>query len=163
MHQKKDWKTFCKFAHRLILEEPSLEGLLACGTDGEKALIDGFAKNFRFAIFLRCFIHFKDNIKRELNARGFQNANKQLLIDEIFGKVVENVKHCGLVDCSSEKEFDEKLHSLEAEWKKREATDCKASSEKNTFYEWFCRQKVYSVRLYNTVLFRFISLVDDRT
>ena len=43
-----------------------LDALLACGTDGEKTLIDGFQRNFRFATFLHCFIHFKGNIKTEL-------------------------------------------------------------------------------------------------
>ena len=37
MHQHKDWKTYSKFAHTLIAEKPQLEGILACGTDGEKA------------------------------------------------------------------------------------------------------------------------------
>ena len=40
-----------------------LDALLACRTDGEKVLIDGFQRNFQFASFLRCVIHFKGNIK----------------------------------------------------------------------------------------------------
>ena len=66
MHQCKDWKTYSKFAHLIKSESPVLKRILACGTDREKALIDGFKRNFHFATFLRCFIHFKDNIKREL-------------------------------------------------------------------------------------------------
>ena len=46
MHQSKDWKTYSKFAHRLVLENPSLESVLACGTDGEKAIFDRFQKKF---------------------------------------------------------------------------------------------------------------------
>ncbi len=65
MHQKKDWKTYFHFGHSLLAENQDLEGILACGTDGEKALIDGLKKSFRFAVFLRCFLHMKDNIKRE--------------------------------------------------------------------------------------------------
>ena len=37
MHQRKDWKTYSRFANSLIAECPDLEGVLACGTDGEKA------------------------------------------------------------------------------------------------------------------------------
>ena len=69
MHQRKDWKTYSKFALSLTTAKPELEGILACGTDGEKALIEGFQRNQRFAVFLRCFLHFKDNIKRELTER----------------------------------------------------------------------------------------------
>lgn len=43
-----------------------LEEMSACGTEGKKALIDGLKRNFRLAIFLRCFGHFKDNVQREL-------------------------------------------------------------------------------------------------
>ena len=46
-----------------------LDALLACGTDGERALIDEYQRNFRFAKCLRCFIHFKGNIKTELKNR----------------------------------------------------------------------------------------------
>ena len=68
MHQHKDWKTYSRFANSLIAEKMELDALLACGTDGEKALIDEFQRNFRFATFLRCFIHFKGNIKTELKS-----------------------------------------------------------------------------------------------
>ena len=40
MHQHKDWKTYSRFANSLIAEKMELDALLACGTDGEKALID---------------------------------------------------------------------------------------------------------------------------
>ena len=59
MHQHKDWKTHSRFANSLISEKMGLDALLACETDGEKRLIDGFQRNFLFATFLRCFIHFK--------------------------------------------------------------------------------------------------------
>eukprot|EP00794_Sanderia_malayensis_P006409 gene6409-7140_t len=59
MHQRKDWRTYSRFAHRIVLENPALEAIIACGTDGEKAIMDGCKRNFPFAIFLRCFIHFK--------------------------------------------------------------------------------------------------------
>ena len=40
MHQRKDWKTHSAFSNSLIAEKMELDALLACGTDGEKALID---------------------------------------------------------------------------------------------------------------------------
>ena len=128
MHQHKDWKTFSKFAHTLITARPELEGILTCGTDGEKALIDGFKRNFRYAVFLRCFIHFKDNIKRELSSRGFSSDKRKLFMAEIFGAQDGPRKYCGLVDRDSEDDFDDMLTTMQVEWEKRE-DNCKDNSQ----------------------------------
>ena len=144
MHQRKDWKTFSKFAHSLTMAKPELEGVLACGTDGEKALIDGFKRHMRFAIFLRCFLHFKDNIKRELTDRGITGDAKEQFISEIFGTQEGSVKYYGLVDCDSENEFDSKLDMLKQEWEEREATHG-SKLKKQTFFEWFQCEKVRNV------------------
>jgi len=135
MHQRKDWKTYSKFAHLIKSESPVLEGILACGTDGEKALIDVFKRNFQFATFLRCFIHFKDNIKRELGNRGFQSGDKQKFLEEIFGRQKETVKFFGLVDSDSDDKFDVRLASLKESWMERETK--LGCSLPITFYEWF--------------------------
>ena len=140
MHQCKDWKTYSKFAHLITSESPILEGILACGTDGEKALIDGFRRNFRFVTFLRCFIHFKDNIKRELGDRGFQSGEKQQFLEEIFGRQEGTVRFFGLVDSDSEDEFDARLESLKDSWMERETQ--LGCSREITFYEWFKNEKV---------------------
>lgn len=140
MHQHKDWRTYSKFAYLLTSESPVLEGILACGTDGEKALIDGFKRNFRFATFLRCFIHFKDNIKRELSDRGFNAGEKQQFLEEIFGRRDGTVKFLGLVDSDSEDEFDAKLESLKETWMERE--NQLGSGREITFFEWFKKEKV---------------------
>ena len=63
VNQHKDWKTYSRSENSLIAEKMELDALLACETDGEKALFDGFQQNFQFATFLRCFIYFKRNIK----------------------------------------------------------------------------------------------------
>ncbi len=88
IHQRKDWQTYSRFAHNLRTENPILDAILACGTDGEQALIDGFKRNFRYAVFLRCFIHFKDNVEREMSKRGIAAGNKQLILEGIFGEKV---------------------------------------------------------------------------
>ena len=67
MHQK---KVLFHISYNIVRENESLASMLAIGTDGEKTLVDGFRKNFRFSIFLRCFIHFCGNIKAELSNRG---------------------------------------------------------------------------------------------
>jgi hypothetical protein len=141
MHQRKDWQTFSKFAHSLKTARPDLEGILACGTDGEKALIDGFKRNLRFALFLRCFIHFKDNVKRELTDRGISPEAKAQYLTEIFGKQEGTSKYTGLVDSNSAEQFESRLEGLKSEWEERE-TVCGNKSKKQTFFEWFTSEKV---------------------
>ena len=142
MHQRKDWKTYARFANSLTTECPELEGVLACGTDGEKALIDGLKRNFRFSLFLRCFIHFKDNVKRQLSERGMPSEIQSKFLNEIFGKQYENIKYAGLVDCDTEDEFDNKLMALQNEWEARENESRGMLKKTTTFYEWFVKEKV---------------------
>ena len=52
LHQKKDWKTYSRFANCLITEMPEIAALIACGTDGEKAIIDGFKEMRPMLYFL---------------------------------------------------------------------------------------------------------------
>ena len=142
MHQHKDWKAYSRFANLLTTECPELEGILACGTDGERALIDGFKRNFRLAVFLRCFSHFKDNIKRELKTRGFSTNAIQAFIAEIFGKQEENIKYQGLVVCDTMEEFESKLAGLQNRWNEREVEHGQSNEGASSFYTWFSKEKV---------------------
>ena len=117
-------------------------GVLACGRDGERALIDGFKCNFRLAVFLRCFSHFKDNIKRELEIRGFSTSAIQAFIAEIFGKQEENIKYQGLVDCDTMEEFESKLAGLQNRWNEREVEHGQSNEGACSFHTWFCKEKV---------------------
>ena len=110
---------------------------MACATDGEKAIVDGFKRNVPYATFLRCFIHYKKNIEEHLENRRFGKELKKLFLDEIFGLQNSDKKLCGLVDCSSEEEFDQKLSTLESVWNAREDN----VSEKS-FHKWFITEKV---------------------
>ena len=71
---------------------PEIAALIACGTDGEKAIIDVFQRNASYAIFLRCFIHCKRNIEEHLKKCGFSAESKQLFLEEIFGKQENTIK-----------------------------------------------------------------------
>ena len=55
LHQNSERKTFSKFSHCLITEQPSLPDIQAHGSDGQKALTDLFKRNFQFTFGLRCF------------------------------------------------------------------------------------------------------------
>ena len=45
---------------------PSLRNLTAFGTDGELALVEACHSQFRSAVHLRCWLHFKDNPRNKL-------------------------------------------------------------------------------------------------
>lgn len=142
IHQHKDWKTYARFGNFLTTECSELEGLLACGTDGEKALINGLKRNFRFALFLRCFVHFRDNLRRELKKRGLTTNTIEEFITEIFGKQQGSTMYQGLVDCNSEEEFDAKLDGLKEKWDEQENECGRSNNDGLSFYEWFRKEKV---------------------
>ena len=54
---------------------------------------DGFKGNFQFALGLRCFIHFKKNIEKELSERKFNGLSKNDFLVEIFGKKEGELKY----------------------------------------------------------------------
>ena len=122
---------------------PEIVALIACGTNGEKAIINDFQRNAPYAIFLGCFIHYKKNIEEHLKKCGFSAKSKQLFLEEMFGKQENMINFCGLVDCSSDGDFDEKLKTLKLVWDAREL----AVSEKPIFHEWFITEKVDSFSL----------------
>ena len=111
MHQHKDWKTYSIFANSL---------------------------NFRFATFLRCFIHFTGNIKTELKNRNISSTQQKLYMQEIFGKQEGTTKFYGLVDSESTQEFDQKLEGLKNDWNNRESGITNISF----FFDWFKQEKV---------------------
>ena len=137
MHRKKDWKTYSRFANCLVTEKPEISALLARRTDGDKVVVNGFKKNVPDVIFLRCFIHYKKNIEEHLENRGFGKELKKLFLDEIFGVQNSDKKFCGLVDCSSEEKFEQKLSALESVWNARED-----NVSEQCFHKWFITEKV---------------------
>ena len=108
---------------QLIGLRPSLEGLHAFGTDGEKALADGFAHEFRYAIHLTCFNHFRRNIKQQLQERGFPSHAIVEIIDDVMGCQKGSVFCEGLVDCRNHEEFQQKLLMLKERWGQFEDQD----------------------------------------
>ena len=133
VHYRKTFSTYVFFAASLIGLRPELEGIRAFGTDGEKALADGFAHAFHYAIHLTCFVHFRRNIKQQLHERGFSSDAIAEIIDDVMGCKNGDVFCEGLVDCSSHREFQQKLAVLKERWEKFDGDE---------FYEWFCEHKV---------------------
>ena len=113
--------SICKlFSNR----KAEISALLACGTNGEKATVDGFKINVPYATFLRCFIQYKKNIDEHLENRGFGKELRKLLLDEIFGLQNSDKKLCGLVYFFSEEEFLTKSYLYGSQFGMQEKIMC---------------------------------------
>jgi hypothetical protein len=65
IHYRKYYTTYHYFASTIVGEEPSLSGLLAFGTDGERNLYKSWETVFTKADHLRCTNHSKRNVDRK--------------------------------------------------------------------------------------------------
>ena len=84
IHQQTDFASFNYFAATLISHNKKLRSTLCFGTDGDKALVEGFAHNFPYALQLRCFIHFKKNVQEKLRTSGFPSSvSDKVLADRL--------------------------------------------------------------------------------
>ena len=132
VHYRKTFHTYLFFATTLVGLRPDLEGIRAFGTDGEKALADGFAHVFRYAIHLTCFNHFRRNLKQKLQEDGFSTTAISEIVDDVMGCRKGSVFCEGLVDSNNQEEFQQKLVMLKERWEK-------FGGER--FYDWFCEHK----------------------
>ena len=80
IHYRKTFHTCLFFAYTLVGLRRELQALQAFGTDSEKALADAFSREFRYAIHLTCFIHCRQNIKRELQELDFSETARMEIL-----------------------------------------------------------------------------------
>ena len=120
VHQRKNFSAFNYFASTLVGFKKKLQEVQAFGTDGDPALIEALAHNFRSVKQLRCFIHLKKNIAEKLRDRRIPSREAQELIADIFGKRSGNTCQQGLVDSENGDDFDARFKSCEEVWLTRE-------------------------------------------
>lgn len=144
VHQRMQFSTFNYFASTLIGSNKMLRNVLAFGTDGDKNLTEALGHNFPFALQLRCFLHFKRNVKEKLHDLGIPKNVSQEFLDDIFGKCDGSSKVEGLVDSSSVQNFDQQLEALEDPWNARELPYSSQAGPK--FYDYFVRFQADVVR-----------------
>ena len=123
-------KQFCTCHHlfsTLIGLQPTVRGIEAVGTDGEKALVEAWSQNFPHASQVRCFRHLQQNVEQHLRENQFPSGVVKEYIQDIFGWcdsegivhegiVHEGIVHEGLVDCCSADDFNSKLHLIKEKW-----------------------------------------------
>ena len=87
VHQHMQFSTFNYFASTLISYNKLLWNVLAFRTDGDKNLTKALGHNFPFVLQLRCFLHFKKNVKEKLCELVIPNHVSQEFLDDILGSV----------------------------------------------------------------------------
>lgn len=144
IHQQTDFASFNYFAATLVSSNKQLRNTLCFGTDGDKSLVEAFAHNFPYAMQLRCFIHFKKNVQEKLRSLGFPSSVADEVLGDIFGKHTGSVYKEGLVDCTTEEEFETKLQDLKKIWDEYEQPFSPASGA--SFHTFFTRYQANVVK-----------------
>ena len=117
IHTNKSFESYFTLPSTLIRLRPSYTSLKAFGTDGELNVYSAFKSCFSKAQHLLCWIHAKENIENKLSK--LQVKDKNIYMEEIFGKTSGNITLKGLLDCFEENEFLSEWKNLEEKWKKR--------------------------------------------
>ena len=83
----------------------------------------------------------RNNISRKLKSLGISDNATSEFIRDIFGakRLGPRSVEYGLVDATSEDEFDTELRHYEIIWNEREIEDRKTDSP--LFYKWFAKEK----------------------
>ena len=84
IHKVMNFQAYHFFASQLVNLCPDFASLKCFGTDGEKALYQAFSSVFPQAIHLRCFNHFKANIKDKLKDLHFEQHSLHSIIADIW-------------------------------------------------------------------------------
>ena len=140
IHQTKTLSPFHLFASTLISLNGKTAEIKAFGSDGEPELIKAFSLAFRDAVQLRCFSHFRQNIKDKVREIGMHESATKTILDDIFGRQIGSHFEEGLVDAEEEKTFWSMLDSLEIEWSNLER-GCYLQKTVPSFFNWFKRYK----------------------
>jgi len=86
LSQTKTTESYMYFFGKLGALNRDIRNILAFGTDGEEALIEGMKSTMPHAVQLRCFGHFRDNCKMKLRKCNVPDTVQQTFLDDLFGK-----------------------------------------------------------------------------
>ena len=141
IHQRKLPSSYSYLASTCTSLRPALREILFIGTDDEKAIYNGVSTFFPGSKNIQCFRHMRNNISRKLKSLGVSDNATSEFIRDIFGAKRPSPRSIeyGLVDATSEDEFDTELRHYEIIWNEREIEDRKTDSP--LFYKWFAKEK----------------------
>ena len=139
VHHKKEASSYYELSSAMVKLNADCQNVLVYGTDGEKALADGFGRPLPYARHLLCDIHMKDNILSKLSELGIKGKTSQPIVRDIFGKDVGTNRIPGLIDVTDAVEFDTSV-----EWLKEKWISMHAQGEK--FVDYFLKHKADAIR-----------------
>ena len=121
--------------------ESRVADIIAIGTDGETAIVQALKATLHGnTIYLRCFLHMKENIKRKLTEFLIPEHISQEIIKDLFGiqQGTDYIK--GAVDLLTTTEFDIHLQELKIKWDQLEYSV--HPDQQPLFYEWFVKNEL---------------------
>lgn len=139
LHHRKEAGSYYELAPIMVNLHAPTQNVLVYGTDGEKALSEGFGRPLPFALHLMCDIHMKDNIDSKLSELGIRAPVDEEYRVDIFGQNLGSIRRPGLIDASNPAEFDAKMESLSEEWKRRH-------TQGERFLKYFTKYKAEAIK-----------------
>ena len=98
VHHKKELSSYYELSSTMIKLNAKTQNVLAYGTDGEKALGEGFGRPLPYARHLLCDLHMKDNIVSKMNELGIRGKQSEVILSDIFGRDIGCKRVPGLID-----------------------------------------------------------------
>ena len=111
---RKTQETFQRFATEIALVE-GIENIKFVGSDLDSAIYNGFLSVFKSAKNF-CVWHLKKRDEAKLREMKASATATRLVLKDIYGATLQNVKFDGLVDCTDAEEFDAILFSNKCSW-----------------------------------------------
>ena len=123
VHTEQNYESYFSFFSTLLKLEPGLINIIAIGTDGEKAIVKALKAVFPDkVIYLRCFIHMKDNIRRKLTEFLLPENVREGMVKDLFGFQQGSIYIQGVLDATSSADFDERLLNVQIKWNEIESS-----------------------------------------
>ena len=116
IHQDRKYGTYYYFASEIRKIRPSLQNLVATGTDGEEALSSAFLSVFPNCVHLQCSLHKQENLIRKLHELKVDEVKAKQILSDVFGSWIDNTYFEGLIDSADYKDFMEKVEMLQTKW-----------------------------------------------
>ena len=116
IHHKKEPSSYYELSSTMIKLNSKTQNVLVYGTDGEKALGEGFGRPLPYAQHLLCDLHMKDNIMSKMNGLGIRGKAADTILSDIFGKDIGSKRVPGLIDSESQTEFETNMGRITEGW-----------------------------------------------
>ena len=143
VHQRMEFASFNYFGSTLVGFNKKLRNLRVFGTDGQASMVEAFSHCFPNALHLRCFLHFRKNIKEKMKEYGIPSHVSDEFVADIFGRHSGMKYEEGLVDSTSVGDFNNRLEACKDVWNSRETPYAPLGGPQ--FYNYFVRYKANEV------------------